>query len=99
MRLLKKCASREPCAESGWYAYDYLVGAPIARSDILALAPLGRLIYLPQLRRPFFRLDTDGWHMKGIEGDLTLRIAVDGAREPLLAELEARLFPEDIPHA
>ncbi len=72
---------------------------PIARSDILALAPLGRLIYLPQLRRPFFRLDTDGWHMKGIEGDLTLRIAVDGAREPLLAELEARLFPEDIPHA
>ena len=37
MKILGKQPSREKCAESGWFATDYLLDAPIDRAFILSL--------------------------------------------------------------
>ena len=40
MKIIGKRPSREKCAESGWFATDYLMDAPIGREFILKLKPL-----------------------------------------------------------
>ena len=40
MKILGKQPSREKCAESGWFATDYLLDAPIDRAFILSLRPV-----------------------------------------------------------
>lgn len=54
MKIISKRESREKCAESGWFAYDYLLDGKIDRDFILGLKPLGGLVYLDMLRQPFF---------------------------------------------
>ncbi len=49
MKILGKQPSREKCAESGWFATDYLLDAPIDRAFILSLRPLGSFVYLDML--------------------------------------------------
>ena len=46
MKIIGKRPSREKCAESGWFATDYLMDAPIGREFILKLKPLGGFVYL-----------------------------------------------------
>ena len=50
MKILGKQPSREKCAESGWFATDYLLDAPIDRAFILSLRPLGSFVYLDMLK-------------------------------------------------
>ena len=46
MKILGKQPSREKCAESGWFATDYLLDEPIDKAFILSLRPLGSFVYL-----------------------------------------------------
>lgn len=55
MKILGKQPSREKCAESGWFATDYLLDAPIDRAFILSLRPLGSFVYLDIAERAFFQ--------------------------------------------
>ena len=55
MKILGKQPSREKCAESGWFATDYLLDAPIDRAFILSLRPLGSFVYLDMLKEPFLK--------------------------------------------
>ena len=57
MKILGKQPSREKCAESGWFATDYLLDAPIDRAFILSLRPLGSFVYLDMLKEPFFKIE------------------------------------------
>ncbi len=41
MEVLRVEESREPCAESGWYAYDLALSRPVMRKDILSLRTRG----------------------------------------------------------
>ena len=59
MKILGKQPSREKCAESGWFATDYLLDAPIDRAFILSLRPLGSFVYLDMLKEPFFKIEND----------------------------------------
>ena len=79
MKIIGKRPSREKCAESGWFATDYLMDAPIDREFILKLKSLGGFVYLDMLKQPFFR----------IEGNDYFRIAVHGKHEDERAKLEA----------
>ena len=49
MRITGKMESREKCAESGWFAWDYLTDDAIDRDFILSLRPLGGFVYLDML--------------------------------------------------
>ena len=59
MKILGKQPSREKCAESGWFATDYLLDAPIDRAFILSLRPLGSFVYLDNVDSFFVCLSTN----------------------------------------
>ena len=76
MKILEKTKSREPCVESGWDAFDYLLDAPIDEDDILSMRSLGSFLYMKNLKRPFFKIESDHYLIKGLLGDRFFRIAV-----------------------
>ena len=43
MKIIEKTESRERCAEAGWYAWDFILDAPMDDAFILSLRPLGSL--------------------------------------------------------
>ena len=89
MKIIGKQPSREKCAESGWFAVDYLLDGSINREFILKLKPLGSFVYLDMLRQPFFKIENDYYMIKGISGNDYLRSAVHGKHEEELERLEA----------
>ena len=89
MKITGKRPSREKCSESGWFATDYLMDAPIDREFILKLKSLGGFVYLDMLKQPFFKIENNYYMIKGIEGNDYFRIAVHGKHEDELAKLEA----------
>ena len=70
MKILGKQPSREKCAESGWFATDYLLDQPIDREFILSLKPLGSFVYLDMLKEPFFKIESDYYMIKGVQGKI-----------------------------
>ena len=76
MKVLRIEESREPCAESGWYAYDLFLSRKIEKEDILSLGSHGDLTYLAQLKTPFYKLNQPYFYIQGLEGITELRIAV-----------------------
>ena len=98
MKILGKQPSREKCAESGWFATDYLLDAPIDRAFILSLRPLGSFVYLDMLKEPFFKIENDYYMIKGVQGKDYFRIAVHGKHEDELdvykRQVESRMNPQ-----
>lgn len=95
MKITDRAPSREKCAESGWFAYDYLLDGSIDRDFILQLRPLGGFVYLDMLKQPFFKIESDYYMIKGIQGNDYFRVAVHGGHEELLKEIEAFLASLD----
>ena len=87
MKILGKQPSREKCAESGWFATDYLLDQPIDREFILSLKPLGSFVYLDMLKEPFFKIESDYYMIKGVQGKDYFRIAVHGKHAEELEKL------------
>ena len=86
MRIIDKIPSREPCAEAGWYAWDYLLDRPADDDFILSLRPLGAFTYLRALKKPFYKIESEYLHIRGMKGDDYVRVAAnDGHREALAA--------------
>lgn len=88
MKIVKRIESREPCAEAGWYAYDYLFDEQMKPAFIRKLRPLGDFVYLSMLKRPFFKVESDNFIIKGIEGDEFLRVAIHESNTEALEEIE-----------
>ena len=74
MKIIGKQPSREKCAESGWFAWDYLLDEPVEREFILKLRPLGGFTYLDMLKQPFFKIDSDYYMIKGIQGLIIMEL-------------------------
>lgn len=91
MKIVQKTESRERCAEAGWFAWDYILDEVIDREFILKLRPLGGFVYLDMLKEPFFKVESDYYMIKGVQGKDFFRIAVHGGHEEKLKELEAYL--------
>lgn len=84
MKILDIRESRERCAESGWFAYDFILEKNVNSDLIMALKPLGAMTYLPMLKKPFFKVEANYYFLKGMDGDDFIRVAVhDKHREEL----------------
>ncbi len=88
MEILEVKESRERCAESGWFAYDYFFENPIDSKTILSLKDIGAMTYLPMLKKPFFKIESDYVFLKGMEGDNFIRIAVHDKHREALKRVE-----------
>lgn len=88
MKIMDRIESRERCAEAGWYAYDYLFEEQMKPEFIRRLHPLGNFVYLSMLAKPFFKVESDYFLIKGIEGDNFFRIAVHEAHQEVLEIIE-----------
>ena len=58
------------------------------RHFILSLKPLGSFVYLDMLKEPFFKIESDYYMIKGVQGKDYFRIAVHGKHEEELEKLE-----------
>jgi len=74
MEIEKVTRSSEECQQAGWLGYDVFFSSPITTEQILQWGKLGDLVYLSQLRQPFFRIAEKEFLIKGLEGQNKLRI-------------------------
>ena len=68
--------SAEECQQAGWQGWDIFFDTPITKEQILGWQALGDLVYLPQLRQPFYRIAGKDFLVKGLEGQKKLRIGM-----------------------
>ena len=79
MKVLQIIESRERCAEAGWFAYDFLLDAPLDKEFIRNLRGIGgSFVFLEVLKNPFFKLEADHYILKGVVGNDFFRMAVHG---------------------
>ena len=74
MTIEKILRSAEECQQAGWQGYDIHFDGPVSREQILLWQSLGDLVYLSQLRQPFYRITGRSFLIKGLEGQTKLRI-------------------------
>ncbi|MCR4656609.1 MAG: hypothetical protein K5770_10330 [Lachnospiraceae bacterium] len=76
MTITGKRRSLETCTESGWDAYDLMTAGPLSDEDIETLRRLeGSFLYLKNLRKPFFKIESHKYVIKGVKGDNFFRFA------------------------
>ena len=69
--------SLEACTEAGWDAFDILTREPLADEDIESLRVAeGSFLYMRQLKKPFFKIESHNYIIKGVKGDPFFRFAV-----------------------
>lgn len=78
MKITEIKKSTELCSEAGWFAFDFFLEDEMTDSDILTLKPLGSFLYLTMLKTPFFKIEGDYFHIKGVRGEKHFRTAVHG---------------------
>lgn len=88
MKVIRKEESRERCAESGWFAWDLILDGPMDQEFILSLKPLGAFSYLPMLKKPFFKVESDYFFLKGVQGNDFLRAAIHNDHPEKLEQIE-----------
>lgn len=76
MKIERIERSMEECQQAGWQGWDIYFDSPITKEQILLWQTLGDLLYLPQLRQPFFRIAGKDFLIKGLEGQKKLRIGM-----------------------
>ena len=82
MKITKITESRERCAEAGWFAYDFLLNAPMDKEFIRGLRGIGgSFVFLEMLKSPFFKLEADHYILKGVIGNDFFRMPVHGDHE------------------
>ncbi len=59
-------------------AFQYYLEHPVSRELIMALRPLGSLVFLDMLAQPFFKVENEHYMIKGLLGDGSIRVAVHG---------------------
>ena len=73
--------SHEPCVEAGWKAWDIYLLTPTDKEWVLSLRDMGSLTFLPQLRKPFFKVESHHYIIKGILGEDYIRLAMPGIQQ------------------
>ena len=76
MKITDITRSPEPCTEAGWQAFQYYLEKPVSREFIIALRPLGSLVFLDMLAQPFFKIENEHYMIKGLLNDVSIRVAV-----------------------
>ena len=77
MTIIERQPSIEPCEEAGWTAFDLKLSRALSKEEIPAFRALGNLVFLSQLRQPFFKVQSAHFTMRGFAGSDTVRVGVD----------------------
>ena len=81
MLITGRRKSLEPCTESGWDAVDLLLEEGLTEEDILQIGRTGgSFLYMKQLRKPFFKVESHDYVIKGVLGDPFFRAAAHRSR-------------------
>ena len=92
IRYLRTEESRERCAESGWYAFDLILSEGMDDDFIRSRRQVGgSFLYLPQLKQPFFKIESDYYMLKGVRGNDFFRMAVHGEHTDEVRRVEQML--------
>lgn len=92
MKIIKRIESRERCAEAGWFAFDYLLDGEIDKEFVLSLRKLGSFLFLDKLSKPFFKVESDHYIIKGFLNDDFFRIAVHKDHHDEIEKIEQLNF-------
>ena len=77
MKITDRRRSLEACTEAGWDAFDLLTEEPLSDEDIESLRRIeGSFLYMKQLKKPFFKIESHNYVIKGVKGDPFFRFAV-----------------------
>lgn len=77
MKIVDRRKSLEACTESGWDAFDLLTDKPLSDEDIESFRDAGgSFLYMKQLKKPFFKIESHNYVIKGVRGDPFFRFAV-----------------------
>lgn len=92
MKMTERIESRERCAEAGWYAFDYLLDTGMNREFIEALRAFGgSFVFLTMLKKPFFKIESEHYILKGLLDEPFFRMAVHQDYPEELMRLEKLL--------
>ena len=80
-QIIKILPSKEPCVEAGWKAWDLHLSSFTDKEWVQSLHDKGSLTFLPQLRKPFFKVESHHYIIKGILGEDYVRVAIAGKEE------------------
>lgn len=76
MKIIDQRKSLEPCTESGWDAVDLLLTEGLTEEDISEMRKIGgSFLFLRQLKKPFFKIESHEYVIKGVLGDPFFRAA------------------------
>ena len=81
MKTIAITPSPEPCAEAGWHAVQFHLDQPVDRTLIMGLRHLGSLLVLEHVRQPFFKIESHYYMIKGLLGDMSIRVAAHHEHE------------------
>ncbi|MCP1103056.1 putative restriction endonuclease [Aequitasia blattaphilus] len=87
MKVIGKTESKERCTEAGWYAYDILLDEDIDEEFIKNLKRFGSLLYMPMLKKPFFKVESSNYLLKGMKGEPFFRLAIHKDYEELVENI------------
>ncbi len=76
MKILRIARSGEECQQAGWIGLDIFFDQTVTEEQVLLWESLGDLVYLPQLRQPFYRIASQNFLIKGLVGMEYLRIGL-----------------------
>ena len=77
MKIIDRRKSLEACTESGWDAFDLLTEEALSDEDIEGMRGTGgSFLYMKQLKKPFFKIESHNFVIKGVRGDSFFRYAL-----------------------
>ena len=83
--------SPEPCQEAGWAAWQWHLDDATTRTFVERLRPLGSLLVIDSLKRPFFKIESHHYMVKGLLGDKSIRVACHRDHEEELEQVRAAI--------
>ena len=76
LKIIEIRKSLENCTEAGWDAVDCLLDQEIDDKYIEGLrAVKGSFLYMKMLRKPFFKVESHNYILKGVKGNAFFRLA------------------------
>lgn len=76
MKIIETRKSLETCTEAGWDAIDCLLDQEIDDAFVESLRAIeGSFLYMKMLRKPFFKVESHNYILKGVKGNTFFRLA------------------------
>jgi hypothetical protein len=76
VEIIKVEKSNEICAEINWHSYDIFFDEQMDKKFIFSLKKFGTLMYLSLLKKPFFKVNTNEYLIKGTQYNTKLRVGI-----------------------